>query len=174
MKKYIILSLISGITGVILFAYMKEILIIRYPTSIANQSTTDAIKKKIKLTFWHNNTWKQEIQELLWQYDTGANIHYVINSLLTLLDEEHAMSKKVNVQSVLLASSQHEAYISFDRNPFTKKAPTFEKLMFIESVLKTIRENNIPIQQILFLVHHKPLHDQHLDFSKAWPVSGFF
>jgi hypothetical protein len=83
------------------------------------------------------------------------------------------MEKKVSLQSVVPSPSGVEAYISFDRNPFTKNQSTYEKFMWIEGLLKTVRENGIQLQSIYFLVHHQPLTDFHLDFSNAWPISGF-
>jgi hypothetical protein len=43
----------------------------------------------------------------------------------------------------------------------------------IEGLLKTLRENDIKIQRIHFLLHHQPLVDYHLDFSHPWPLEGF-
>ena len=49
----------------------------------------------------------------------------------------------------------------------------FKKWMMIEGVLKTLRENNITVKDVHFLVQHQPLSDPHLDFSVAWPLHGF-
>jgi hypothetical protein len=160
------------ILGVLFFALSQEIIIIQLPKPY-QYSSTAVIKKEIKLIFWHNGNWHTETQDMIWHSAMHKNIDYLINSWLTLLDSENVMSKKVTVQPVLLTSAHHEAYISFDRNPFTKDMNTFEKWMFIEGIMRTLRENGIPIQQIQFLVHHAPLHDVHLDFSKAWPIQGF-
>ena len=56
---------------------------------------------------------------------------------------------------------------------FEKEANTFEKWMFIEGILRTLKENGIPVQQVQFLRLRVPLNDPHLDFSKAWPIQGF-
>lgn len=141
-----------------------------------NEEESDAIqitKKKVTRVYWHNESWHAEETELLWSEDKAEIVLRLITSWLSLLDEEKVMEKKVSVQSAVLTQSGVEVYLSFDRNPFNKNQSTYEKLMWIEGILKTIRENGIHIQQIQFLVHHQPLHDFHLDFSNPWPITGF-
>ncbi|HZW61067.1 MAG TPA: hypothetical protein VFF04_02480, partial [Candidatus Babeliales bacterium] len=96
-----------------------------------------------------------------------------INSWLSLLDEEHIMDSKVMLQTAILSQSGQEAFLSFDRNPLPAECATFETWMWVEGLLKTIRENDIQLQSIRFLVHHEPLIDEHLDFSNSWPAQGF-
>ena len=169
--------LICAFGGVLLFAYHQHWIIFSYPSynaKIEQQNATSHItKKNVNLIFWHNEKWNSEYIELIWSDDIAHNLHYLINSWLTLLDEEHVMNKKVTLQSALLSSSGQEAYASFDRKPFNKEASTFGKWMWIEGLLKTIRDNGIQLQKINFLVHHQPLHDNHLDFSNPWPIAGF-
>lgn len=159
------------------FAYNQEWMIFHIP-SMQKKNTlptqTNKITKKIvNRIFWHHNRWNTEQTELLWSDDKAENCIRLIASWLLLLEEEHSMSKKVTIQSVILSPSGADAYCSFDRNPFDKNHATFDKLMWIEGFLKTIRENGIKIQTIQFLVHHQPLNDFHLDFSNPWPITGF-
>ncbi len=173
-KWYIIICLFSACIGILFLALQQEIIVINYPkNSINKKSSLKATKKIASLVYWQNDEWKTEKQELIWHADSNKNLYYLINSLLTLLHEEKVMHKKVNLQSVLLSVSGHEAYLSFDRNPLVKQQAIFTKLIFIESILKTIKQNKIPIQQVQFLVHHQVLHDTHLDFSKPWNINGF-
>lgn len=175
--KYIILSSIMIILGVLYAAYAYNLIIIRLPYSSSTPHTehTSLIttsKRKIPLFFWHNDTWNKEETELIWSTNSQKNLHYVIDSWLTLLEEENIQEKRIALQSVAIYNNQ--AYISFDRNPFDKEMATIEKLLWIEGLLKTVRHNNADIQTIQFLVHHKVLHDYHLDFSNPWPIEGFF
>jgi len=110
---------------------------------------------------------------MLWTGDKATNIQYLLQSWLSLLDEEQAMKKKVSIQAVLLASSDTQAYLSFDRNPFGQDDSTYDKLMWLEGLLKTLRENEIKLQGVYFLVHHQTMDDYHLDFSNPWPMYGF-
>jgi len=153
---------------------MQEIIIIRWPFLTPESRTiTSTTKKEVSLFFWHNHIWHQEKKEILWHETTSTNIHNLINNLFILLEEEQIMPKKTSVQSVLIAPSGRTAYVSFDQSPFLKNHITYEKWLIIEGILKTIRENSTDIDTIQFLVRHTPFHDQHLDFSKPWPITGF-
>jgi len=79
----------------------------------------------------------------------------------------------VSLQNVLISIDETEVYISFDRNLLNEENSTKEKLMLIESLLKTLRDNEITVQQVHLLVHHQEMLDSHLDFSHAWPIIGF-
>ena len=177
-KNLIAVSICSGLLGLILFAYAHNIIIIRYPFSSSHLDTTTHLptitKKKVTLHYWHNNSWNNEETELLWSSDKAENIRYLINNLLALMHEEEALSKKITCESVMLCPTGNEAFLSLDRNPFCKESSTFEKWMIIESILKTIHGAEIPIQSVRFLVHHKPLHDYHLDFTNSWAIQSPF
>jgi len=174
-RSLIITCSICLIAGLIFFAYMQEIIIIRRPLLMTeSRRTTSVSKKEVLLSFWHNNKWHHEKKELLWHENTGTNVQNLINNLLTLLEEEHIKHKKVLVQSALVAPSGRTAYVSFDRAPWAKEATTHNKWLFIESILKTVRDTVNELDAIHFLIDHKTWEDQHLDFSKAWPTNGFY
>lgn len=159
------------------FAYHQQWIIIQGPRS-SSQSISEATKKsvtkkRVKRIFWRHDAWHTEETELLWADDKAENCMHLITSWLTLLDEEAVMEKKVSLQSVVFSPSGIDAYCSFDRNPFDKNDAVFDKLMWVEGLLKTMRENDIKIQSVQFLVHHQSLHDFHLDFSNPWPITGF-
>lgn len=168
-------TLIAAIIGALLFAYCNGIIIIRYPSYDSTHAISHVTsnKKQITLYYWHNEKWNHEKIELMWSHDTASSLHYLLNSWLTYLDEEHVMHKKITVQTVLLTTDSQHTYISFDRNPLDKEQSTYEKWLFIEGLLKTLRENVTTIRFITFLVHHQPLHDAHLDFCNPWPITGF-
>lgn len=164
------------LAGGIMVAIHYDWLILRLPNknlALKKTNVTGTIqRKKVSLSFWKNHKWHRENSDILVSDDLATTLEHLINAWLAILDEEQVMDKKVALQAVLLTQADH-AYISFDRSPFTKEAPTWDKLVWIEGLLKTIRENWGKIRQIQFLVHHKPLQDYHLDFSNPWPIQGF-
>lgn len=174
-RTYLIITFISFIVGIMVFAYLREWIIIRGPLKIQHsaQAPKNITKKNAKLFFWRNGKWQVENHELLWSDNHAENLYYLINSLLTLLDEENIMHKKVTLQTAMISASGNDAYISFDRNPLPLEEPTLHAWMWVEGLLKTIRENKIPLQSVTFLVHHQSLTDNHLDFSRPWPLQGF-
>lgn len=169
-----IICTICTVIGILYFAISHKWILFRYPSSNTIAYSKPLTKKKqATLFFWQHEKWKSETQDVLWSESIDHNIHTLINTLLNMLEEENILHKKITLQSALLSPSGHEAYLSFDHNPLPKESSTFEKWMIIEGLLKTIRENKIPIQGIQFLVYHQPLCDPHLDYSKPWPIHGF-
>ncbi|MGB8366732.1 MAG: hypothetical protein WCD44_00070 [Candidatus Babeliales bacterium] len=163
------------IAGMLFFAIKNEFIIFNIATitqEVSNEKP--ASKKEVHLIFWQNNQWKAENHDLLWTHNKQQDLHCLINTWLTLLHEENNMEKKVTLHTVLLATSDQTAYLSFDSDPLSKESATTGKLFFIEGLLKTIRENDISLQEVQFLVQHEQMQDPHLDFSKPWPINGFF
>lgn len=166
------ISLSCFIIGLCAFAYSNGWILLCYPSRATQERNTAqqfcVQRKTMKLFFWKHNHWNNETVQLLQTEDTTQNIQCLLNNLLTLLDEENIMDKRVTVQSALVSNNKH-MYISFDRNPFNNDDSTYKKILLIEQIIKTIRENNIPFQDVYFLVHHQPINDYHLDFSNPWP-----
>lgn len=173
---YLLLSFFFAFVGMLFFCLKNEFIVIQYPTTTPQQTTNSYQTNKkgtVNFIFWKNSQWKTESHDLLLTNSKQQCLHHLIDALLTFLYEENYIEKKVSVQTVLLAASDQTAYISFDSNPLSKESSTLEKWLFIEGILKTIRENNIPLQYIQFLVHHQLMQDAHIDFSKPWPIDGF-
>ncbi len=172
-KNYLVLSAVSLIIGIFFFAFYNQIIIIRIPSFTPIEVTPSVINKKtIALHYFHQDRWKAETHEQLWADSAAKNLSQLINTWLTLLDDERIITKKTTLQSALL-SEANTAYLSFDHNLFTKEDPVFKKWMIIEGLLKTIRANISSIQNVQLLVQHQQLQDPHLDFSMPWPLCGF-
>lgn len=176
---YLVIALGTCISGMLFYALYNEIIIIRFPwtTNVYTRSDLEIQKKIYTLVFWHNNSWKTEHKPLISSENKTQTLTYLISSWLSMLEEEHVFAhrgyRKVSLQSVMLDPAGHEAFLSFDRSPFLKESSTSQKLLWIEGLLRTIRENNVSLSSVRLLAHHQPLHDQHLDFDRAWPISGF-
>lgn len=169
----LICSLALSVAAV-LFAISQQWIIFRLP-HVHTQNTPEQVITKQQVTLWyvHQNQWKNEKTELLWSSNVSENISQLISSLLLIFEEEQLLDKKTTVQSVTLSSDHMTAFISFDRAPLAKQASIYAKWMMIETMLKTVRENGIKIQNIQFLTNHQPMQDAHLDFSNRWPLAGF-
>lgn len=172
---YLGISCITVFLGMLFVAVQKEWIILRFSSSHIqiNNKTNALSKRSVMIFFWHNQEWRSEKNLLIWSSDLATNVANLTQSWLTLLDEEKITRYKVNLESALINQNQQIVYLSFDRTLFTKEMSTHQKLMIIEGLLKTLRENQIKIPQVQFLVHHQPIKDGHLDFSQPWPISGF-
>jgi hypothetical protein len=179
MKKisyHILLSFFAIILGFLIYAFQQHWIIINLPTSTPEyyQKVAKPItkKKNINFYFWHLDKWHQEKIELVLPEDPASFLPLIISSWLNLLDEDGITHKKITLQSALIDPAGN-AYLSFDRSPFSKNKTTADKLHWIEGLLKTLRENDVKLQGIQLLIHHQPINDYHLDFSKPWPLQGF-
>lgn len=162
------------LAGMLFFAFYNGWIIIAWP-KVTRETIKPVVaqKKKIDLFFWIAGHWQRETTEIVWSDESDQNIYRLVNRWLLFLHEEHFMTRQINVQNVLLATRGNEVYLSFDNIPFEKQFNIRQKWFWVESLLKTIRENDIKLQAISILVHHQPLYDVHLDFSSPWPLQGF-
>lgn len=172
---FLLLSCLCLAAGIITYAFYNELLIVQIATNknslVPPVSTVE--KKKFLLHYWHNAAWHTEDKELIQATDLRKTIGYLITAWLNLLEEEQLIHKKTTVQSVMLDQTERELYISFDHSFLPKHYSTYEKLLLVEGLLKTIRASTPQISHIIFLVHHQPLQDAHLDFTQPWPITGF-
>lgn len=174
---YLWLSLGACMAGMLFFGYHHGWIIIQNPfaTSLYSSSGMQGSmdKKTAKLVFWQHDRWNTEKRDLLWPADKAQAATYLINSWLTLLDEEMVMDKKVMLQSAIIGAQGTDLYLSFDCNPLVAETTVYAKWHWVESLLKTLRENDISVKTVQLLVHHQPLVDDHLDFTHPWPLKGF-
>jgi len=177
LKTYLSISALTFLLGLFICALLNNWIIFRFPARAQEQEqyhTPPATsKKKITLFFWKHDQWRKETTSLIWHQDHDKNIETLTKAWLSTLEDEGLITTPVRLQSVLLAPSKSHAYLSFDRNFLPQDCPTYEKWLRIEGLLKTIREHNIPLTHVYFLVDHQPMADYHLDFSNPWPLGGF-
>lgn len=174
-KQYIYISIACFIMGMLLISIQKNWIVFRFssynlPRKINQPSFS---KKEITMFFWKNNHWNSEKTNIIWSSDQATNITNTVQNWLVLLEEEDITINKISLQSALITQSEQTAYLSFDQTLFNKNHNTYLKLMLVESLLKTLRENGIKTPNIQILAHHQLIKDSHLDFSQAWPLLGF-
>jgi len=173
-SQLILISIACFLIGLTFLAFQQNVIIFRNPFVRHNvQDQLGVEKRKVKLFYWLHDSWKNESVEVIWSDNKAQTIKHLVDSWLTLMDEEKLMEKKTSLQSVILGSSENDIFLSFDRNPLSKESTVFEKWMWIEGLLKTLRDNDLKIQNVRFLVHHQDMYDLHLDFSNPWPTIGF-
>ncbi len=171
--KWTIICATSFLVALLFFACRNEYIILNF-RSLTNKSHAIAPKKKnINLFYWTHERWNKEEVEVIWTSNLQNNIATMVKSWLILIEEEKLIDKKITLLSALVAANQNELYISLDRNPFDDDQSTIKKLMLVESLLKTLRENKVPIKKVRLLKHHQTIWDHHLDFYHPWPIEGF-
>ncbi len=177
MKFITFLVAISLLGGAATYAYLHGWIIITYPVQHSLLDTKSATpagsKKKVLMSYWQQGKWYTEAQESMCPLNKSEHIHYLINCWLNILAEEQIMDKKVSLQTALIPASGNDVYLSFDHNPLPEECSTFELYMWVEGLLKTLRENVAGINNVQLLVNHQPLQNNLLDFSNPWPITGF-
>lgn len=172
---FIFIPLFCFMFGIFLYGFYQEWVIIRLPWQSNNQLlyTTPTTSKHVIAVWWmKNKQWKYESEQILWSNSIPDTVFHLVQSWLALMKEEQIINPMVTLQSIAITAADH-AYISFDQNILPKESSVYEKWIVIESLLKTIRENKLPVQSIVLLTNHQISHDRHLDFSCPWPIQGF-
>ena len=184
---YLKTSLVAFSLGILFLAIQKEWIILRSPfapqanLTLIQQNLANT-KKTLNIYYWDNQRWNSEATDTLSSNNSTKDLKHLVSSWLNLLSEEKILCQKPALQIVLLDQQTKNLYLSFDRALFTGEESTKEKLLVIESLLKTIREHyavqstqvhQVAIESVTFLVLHQPMPDAHLDFTISWPIKGF-
>jgi len=172
---YISLSLLCFSIGIGLFLVRRNWMLIYWVPTYARSDDISgilnkkiALKKNINLFFYKDNSLKKEETSFVWLSSKAEILKLIIGNWLTLVYEERILEKRIRVESVALSSSEQEAYISFDQSLFLQEWPIHKKAQVLDGLCKTVDEAGLNIQNIMFLVDHEPLEDDHLDFSQPF------
>lgn len=162
--------------GVLFFLIQKDILIITWSTKIhtTHLEKTAISRKKVKLFFWNDEKFQSEEVVLAWEKNLpDKNLQNLINNWLSLVQDEKLINEKVRLELVAISPLSHEVIIAFNRPILAKGWPIIKKWHLLESLCRTIRETELSISFIVFLVNDAIMKDDHLDFSQPWPIDGF-
>lgn len=176
MSSVLIMVMVSLCSGILYFAYLQHWIVIQVPGHMVTAqigAATSTSKKNVSVFYWYQGHMKSETKSLIISDDKATTLRHVITNWLSIFDEIGCSTEKINVETVLLSGSGSDAFLSFTRSLLDKDDSTYNSWMRIESLLKTIKQSNLNIQRVHFLVHHQEMNDVHLDFSQPWPIHGF-
>ncbi len=177
MKKLFIyfISILLFFGGILFFCYQESWIIFNIPqnTGFIDLQKSSVKKSSVQLWAFKQNKWITEKTDIIKNDSIAQTLQNLLNSWFLFLEEEQILSQTINVTSVVLSPTNTLAFISLSHNSLNPQASTYESIMLIESMLKTIRENKIPIQSIQLLVRHQPLIDQRLNLSIPWQIAGY-
>ncbi len=171
--KIIFLSIIFFISGFVLFFFKKEWLIFNFNHTESKVTSHVVLKRELKIYFWKDMKFFSENIFVIWKDDNLEDLKFLINSWLSFIYEEQFIDRKSSLETVMLSPKGTTVYLSFDSNIVSTEWSIQKKWNTIEGLLKTIRESFSNVTEIFFLVKHKPMQDEHLDFSVSWPIGGF-
>jgi len=168
--------IISFCLGLCIYSYQKNWIIFRFPFSKKNDiqiaTNQEQAQKKLITGYWYTkDRWYQETSTIVWS-DQEYAIKQIVNYWFETALQEKMIYNDVHIETVAI-TKQQEALISLDSNPFHASMSIHEKLMIMESILKTLRSNKVKIHSMRFLLHHESLYDHHLDLIRAWNINGY-
>ncbi len=132
----------------------------------SSKNTAVSYQKQIGIDYYKNNAWVHEECTAMWhENDLAQTLKQIIKQWLNVLQDAHLLRPHVAVATVAVASTNSEAYISFDNTLFSKEMSIRRKWLIIESLCKTIRGNELTLQSLTLLHHDRIMDDDHLDFS---------
>ena len=172
-KRLLLLSGALLVIGFLFLMLQRNWLIIHVayfpfsPTAAASsKSASVSYQKQISIDYYKNNTWVHEDGTVMWhENDSAQTLKQLIKQWLNVLQDAHLLRPHVAVVTVAVASNNSEAYISFDNTLFSKEMSIRHKWFIIESLCKTIRNNELPLQALTVLHNDRIMEDDHLDFS---------
>lgn len=161
------------ILGLVAASLMRGWIIIQVPLSFSSQQTrVPAEQRTCSLWLYKDANWHTDKESCLFPDDTASALKNLISSWVTLVNEEKVTPHPLKLTSALV-SDEHIAYLSFEQSPFSAEQSTYDRWLFVESLLRTIKDNVPQITSVMLLVNHKPLADRCLDLSTSWPIQGF-
>lgn len=180
-KKIFFLVLIF-LSGIIFFGFYNEIIILRLPYKTNIFSVENSGQNRVAKIYWLNNKSEnigsnnienifQEEIEIIHSNNLKETIKNLLIAWLSVMQDNKFISKNINIQDISLDINNKYAYISFDKNIFEKNWSIKQKILFINSIIKTLNENHINISGLYFLINHKILYDFHLDFSRPYNLN---
>ena len=173
MKKSILLCFFLALGGSISYLLYNEYVVILFPET----SLTTVLDKKTKpceitlYTWTTQQTYVTEKKTLLPEQTVTKTIHHIIQIWLQAQDLQK--NPPLSLESAALSEDEKLLFLSFSDYPFNKEDEIYTKLAWIQGLLKTISMYHKHIEHVYFFVHQKSLKDYELDFSHAWPITGF-
>lgn len=172
----IFISLTAALGACAFFAWYHGYILVMVPgmhTLNTQPAAQQYHKKEITVWYYAHGAHASEKINVVWPDDIADQAAVLVGTWLTLINEHELLSKNVSLESVACTQAYTELILSLDRNLFEKQMSTYTKLMLIESLFMTLRDQHMCVQAVRMLVHHKPMQDAHLDFSNPWPLCGY-
>ncbi len=172
-KRLLLLSSLLLVGGFLFLMLQRNWLIVHVayfpfsPTSTAdNMKSAPAYQKQITISYYKNGGLVREESIAMWhENDIAQTLKQVVKQWLNVLQDAHLLRPHLAVATVAVATGSGEAYVSFDSALFIKEMSIKSKWLIIESLCKTIRDNELALHALTLLNNDHPMDDDHLDFS---------
>lgn len=176
-KKVALMSFFAGLGGVCWYGYFNEWIILRNPWEIPHHTTAPTarlFKKEIILYFWLHDEWRNESITVRIAESLQEQALTILHAWFYEAAQSGFIPHPCTLETALYDARTSCLYLSCTTSPLDIQKSTYENLIVLESLLKTIREN-IPhrIQSIQLLINHTILEHPYIICTKPMPISGF-
>jgi hypothetical protein len=174
-KMYGILLIASFCVGILLFCIAQEWIILSLPSHaqerIEHSIARNAKQKTVTLYRWQQNRWCIDTAQIVMSDSVQELVASIVSAWLVMAHEEHVILSNIVLQSALCSQHEDVVYLSLSGSILRQHASTYDNLLCIEGLLRTIRESHVPqIRTCMFLVDHAPMQDAYLDFTYPWQL----
>ncbi|RTL07219.1 hypothetical protein EKK58_03520 [Candidatus Dependentiae bacterium] len=166
----LLLSIIGGIVfGLFHYEYL---LWQRTPEKLYSTSTILPTQQQASIIYHKDSVWVKE--------NVVININELQDACFTLMQEwlkvlqsEHMIPHYVTLDSTLIDVNKKNIYISFHKSFFYTHHATYQKLLLLVSLSKTIASLQSSLQQYILLVNDAPLIDPLIDCQESFDINYF-
>ena len=176
--KIAFISILAICVAIILFFIKQNYILFNFPNKwedlkdekVYNKVT---LRKEVDLYLYKDGKRYSDKASVVWKKEVAEDLKTLINTWLLFAYDEQETVVRSSFNTVALSQTGQEAYLSFDSSILMPEWSVFKKWSFIEGLLTTIRKASNSVRFVFFWVKDKRLIDEHLDFSKSWPIDGF-
>lgn len=186
--KYV--SALFFITGAFVFCLRNDWIILNFPKKEYKDIVQPAAsRRECKIYYYKDGKFSFDKRAIVWKKSLSSDLTQIVNAWLDTIYEEQVANFRSSLGNIL--QSNNQIYISFENKIIGNDWSINKKWTLIESLLKTIQDasckdsslqgeplqdeslQDASLQEIFFFVKNKPMDDEHLDFTVAWPIDGF-
>ena len=103
--------------------------------------------------------------------EARLTIDQLLRTWLLTLSREGFVSEPITLQAVSIVEAGTIGLISFDRSLFSASWSSKQKLLCVQSLLRTLQSTQVNALHVL--CNHEPMVDEHLDLSAPLPIDGY-
>lgn len=163
------------VSGILFSLYQHNLLLVAYINpwqKYDGQKKSKNSKVVVPLLYWSGNHWNIEESLVLKNDNEEEFLLHIVTSWLAIIHGENNTLRLPNVQSLMVGVMGTDLYISFSHNWLPSHCSVAEKSLYILGLLYTVHSNNEKIKTVQFLVDHKCMVDDHLNFSYPWSIKA--
>lgn len=170
-KKVYLLFVGAIFTGIVFGLFHYEYLLWQTrPSKPYSIVTIPSVYNKAFIFYQKNETWLKETASINVSSDLQEASFILIKEWLKILQSEQLIPHYVTLDSTLIDINEKNLYISFNASFFYVHHGTYQKLLLLVSLSKTIASLESSLQKYVLLVKDEPLIDTLIDCEAPFNI----